>query len=486
MIIKFDLPPGLYKNGTEYESMGRFYEADLWRWFDGAQRPIGGWRPKATGLSGKCRACLTWVDNSNQTRMGIGSNEGLFVVSRSGTVSDITPASWTDGPADAVIGGGYGEGDYGEGTYGTPRPDDTNIIPAFSWSLDTWGAFLVGTFGSRIYEWQLNTATPAAIITNSPTAEAIVVTEERIMLALGSAGDPRAVAWCDAEDNTDWTPSGTNLAGGKRLQTNGSLLAGKRIRGGVLLWTDTDVHRATYEGLPLVYRFERLATGCGAISSGAMVSIGPVAYWMGPDGFWTYDGDIYPLQSDLSDFLFRNINRLQASKVRTMHNSSFGEIWWFYPSSTSVENDRVCVYNYREKHWNDFALSRLSGIDRGVFLYPQAIGNDGVVYEHEVGNAKDGRQPYALSGPVELGNGEREMEVHAIIPDSDAVGDVAVSFTTGDWTLSPDEVFGPFTAADKTDCRFQARRVAAKFTALADKDFRVGDFRFEAKPGAIR
>ena len=66
--------------------------------------------------------------------------------------------------------------------------------------------------GSTIYEWGLDPGAPATPVTGAPTAAAVHVTDERIMLALAADGDPRAVDWCDAENRNDWTPSSTNLA----------------------------------------------------------------------------------------------------------------------------------------------------------------------------------------------------------------------------------------------------------------------------------
>jgi hypothetical protein len=486
VLITLDLPPGLYRNGTNYSSAGRWYEADLIRWYEGAIRPVGGWRARGSGtISGFARACLAWQDNANAAWLGIGTNTHLYVSNRAGTITDITPTGFTAGRANALIGGGYGAGLYGRGTYGTPRADRTNVIPAAVWSLDNYGQELLATMGDDIYTWTpSDPIVDATVLTNAPTAAAILVTEERSVFALGSDGDPRAVDWSDLEDNTDWTPSATNQAGGKRLQTVGRILTGRRIRGGSLIFTDSDVHRATYVGLPLVYSFERLATGCGAISKGCVITVDARAYWMGINGFWSYDGDVLPLQSDIADDLFRNLNTLQASKITAMHNSSFGEVSWLYPSANSVEIDRMVTYNYREGHWNDMAMTRYSGIDRGVFTYPIMVSN--LVYEHEVGTDRDGRVPYAISGPVEIGTGDRTMEVHSIIPDELALGQVACSFSTRDWTLDPVISYGPFNPATETNVRFSGRQVAVRFNADPDIDFRIGRFRFDVKPGAGR
>ena len=48
------IPPGVYKNGTEYQSKGRWNNSNLVRWFEGTMRPVVGWRKRSTNqLTGK-------------------------------------------------------------------------------------------------------------------------------------------------------------------------------------------------------------------------------------------------------------------------------------------------------------------------------------------------------------------------------------------------------------------------------------------------
>jgi hypothetical protein len=488
-LIALEIPPGIYRNGTEYQSRGRFYNADLWRFHEGTSRPIGGWVVRSSAaLQGKARRAVTWISTTNAAWTGIGTHSHLYAVSRSGAVNDITPvSSFTVGRPDALFGGGYGEGLYGAGLYGTPRLGSSSIIPASVWSLDNWGEYLVGTMGETIFEWQLNTSIVAVPITNAPTAEAILVTAERIMLALSADSDPRAVDWCDAEDNTDWTPTATNLAGGTRLQTNGGLKCGRNIQGASLLFTDTDVHKATYVGLPQVYAFERLETGCGVASKGSpVVAANGQVFWFGVNGFWRFNGYVDALPCDVFDYVFSDLNRTQISKVSGWHNSLWGEVWWHYPSAASEEVDRYVFFNYREGHWNIGELDRLCGVDRAPLADPQLVGDDGYVYSHETGDLRDGRQPFVTSGPVELGEGDRTMEVHAYIPDENTLGSLAASFATADYPMDTPQTVAAVTATAKTDLRFSARRVAVTYTGDADADFRAGRVRFDVKAGAGR
>lgn len=487
MFVRFDVPPGIYRQGTAYQAQGRFYDADLIRFYEGTIRPVGGWlEQSSSAVSGKARAITTWLSNANVAWTGIGTHTGLYAMSRNGTVSDITPAGFVAGSADASVGGGYGTSSYGSSFYGTPRLSDTNIIPATVWTLDTFGELLLGTAGDTIYEWDLDVGAPATAVTDAPTAEAVLVTDERIVMALGADGDPRAVAWSDAEDRNEWTPASTNLAGGKRLQTNGKLRCGRRVRGGLLIFTDVDVHVASYIGLPLVYGFERLATGCGIAAKGAVAVVDDRAYWMGVNGFWAFNGYVDVLPCEVADYVFGDINRTQISKVSAWHNSLFGEVWWHYPSAASDENDRYVVFNYREGHWSIGGIVRLSGADRGVLPSPVLMGDDGFVYRHEIGQERAGRQPYLTSGPMEIGEGDTTLEVHGIIPDERTLGDVTVAFSVGDYPNSPSSTVASVPAAAKTDVRFSARRVAAQMVAVADQDFRIGAFRFDVKQGSGR
>lgn len=485
-LIPLKIPAGVFRNGTEYQSAGRYYDSNLVRWFEGTLRPLGGWRKRSSyQMTGSCRGLLTWRDNSGDRWIAAGTHSKLYAMNEAGTLKDITPSGFTSGSADAVSKLGYGYGTYGSFAYGVARPDLGSLTPATTWTMDTWGEYLVGCSDAdgKLYEWQLGFSTPtlAAAITNAPTScAAVMSTAERFIFALGASGNPRLVKWCDQENNTVWTASTTNQAGDFELQTVGSLKCGKRVRGLNLLFTDVDVHASTYIGAPYVYSFEKVGSGCGVISSQAVAAIDTAAMWMSRSGFWVYDGYVKPLTSDVGDYVFKNINYTQASKIYAVHNSKYGEITWFYPSSQSTENDSYVTYNYREGHWAIGSMARTAGTDRGVFTNPLMVSSDGYIYEHEVGFDYGGASVYAETGPIEVGSGEAVMSVRQVIPDENTLGDVVVSFKTRMYPTSDESTFGPYTASQPTDVRFSAKQVKVRYTGNVLSDWRVGVTRLEA------
>jgi hypothetical protein len=485
-LIPLKIPPGVYRNGTEYQSAGRWYDANLVRWYENTLRPIGGWRKKSTtALTGKCRGILTWKTNSGARYIAAGTQSKLYAMDENNVIKEITPTGIASGRADAVSGTGYGYNTYGSFAYGVARPDAGAVAPATTWSLDTWGEYLVACSDTdgKLYEWQLGFATPtlAVAITNAPTGcAALLSTAERFLFALGASSNPRLVKWSDQEDNTTWTAAATNQAGDFELNTVGSLKCGKRVRGINLLFTDVDVHTATYVGLPYVYQFERAGSGCGVISSQAVAAIDSAAIWMSRSGFWIFDGYVKPLPCDVSDYVFTNMNYNQASKVYAVHNSKYGEVWWFYPSSSSNEVDSYVTYNYREGHWNIGTLGRTAGVDRGVYLNPIMVDADGYIYEHEVGYNYDSGTVYAESGPYEIGVGENIMSVRQVIPDEMTLGEVQISFKSRMYPTSVETTHGPYSASQPTDARFSGRQVKIRYTGAVLDDWRVGVTRVDA------
>ena len=492
MLAPLKIPPGVYRNGTNYQAAGRYWDANLVRWYEGTMRPVGGW-VKASGdtFTGSARGMFSWRDNDYDRWLAVGTHSRLYVWN-GGNFYNITPSGYITGRSSSFTGYGYGAANYGAASYGTKRSVGAEL-DATTWSLDNWGEYLVACANSdgKLYEWQNNVGSIAAVITNAPTDNtALIVTPERYLFALGAGGNPRLVQWSDQEDNTVWTPSGTNTAGSLELQTNGRILAAKRVRGQVLILTETDAHVMNYLGPPLVYGQEKVGSFCGLIGPQAVAVIEGGAVWMSDKSFFLFNGQLQPLPCSVGDYVFTDINLDQVAKIYSGHNSAFGEVWWFYPSADSNECDRYIIWNYRENHWAIGALARTCWTDSGVFTNPLAVGTDGYLYEHENGWTDNGTPitstRYAESGPVELSTGDRFMAVRQILPDEKSQGQVKLTFYTKPTPESSSTTYGPYTMQPYTNARFTGRQVAMRVVGNADADWRVGTIRLDAVPGSGR
>lgn len=489
-LIPLALPPGVYRNGTEFQASNRWRDASLVRWVEGTMRPVGGWEDRLTLGTTAPRALIAWQDLGGDRYIAGGFHDALMVASASGTVTDITPTDLTAGDLDATVNTGYGGGFYGAGFYGTTRADTGNYGEATTWSLDNWGERLAAcsTADGRILEWDLNVANNAAPVTNAPTGNlGLFVSEERFLFALGAGGNPRKVAWCDREDNTTWAAAATNEAGDQELQTSGQIMLGIRTRGQSLILTDLDAHSVTYIGGQFVHGFQRVGSSCGVISRKAAAAVDAGVFWMGQRGFFTYQGGaVAEIPCDVGDYVFNDINPAQASKSFAVSNQQFGEIWWFYPSGASNENDRYVVFNHKEGHWAIGELGRTAGVDRGVFRRPIWCDTSGVAYNHESGLNYGGADIYAESGPISLGSGDQVMRATMLIPDELTQGDTTATFKTRFHPNDTERSYGPYSMANPTSVRFTGRQVRMRIDGSVLADWRVGVPRLEATPGGRR
>ena len=138
-LIPFQLPPGVSRNGTKYETQGRWYDSNLIRWVEGVMQPIGGWAKFSTSaLTNKVRKLFAWRTNGGARWLAVATASKLLMTHADGTNYDVTPVGLSVGSDDAVEQLGYGGGNMGAGTYGTPRAGGT-FIPPMTWHLDNWG-----------------------------------------------------------------------------------------------------------------------------------------------------------------------------------------------------------------------------------------------------------------------------------------------------------------------------------------------------------
>ncbi len=381
--IPLNIPPGIYKNGTNLQSSGRWSDAHLVRFHEGTIQPHKGWRNRSDNPTPyPVRGLIGWKSNDGSRYIAGGTYEKLYVWQPNGDIFDITPSGFGTGQVNSNALVGYGSGLYDTSTYGTARSlnqqNTNNIVlqPSTAWTMSNWGQNLIvnSPDDGKVYEWSLSTSTNAALLSNAPTSvRAICVDDQRFLWAFQS----REVYWSDQENNNVWTSTATNQAGQITLQTSGRIVNAEKIRGGILILTTDDAHATQYIGQPFIHSIQRVGTGCGIISSMASVSLDIGVIWMSDLGFFRYSGgQVQEIPCEVSDFVFNNINTSQKSKACAVSNNAYNEVIFFYPSGSNLENDSYVSWNYMSNTWTIGSIGRSSAIDVGTFALPVYVASE--------------------------------------------------------------------------------------------------------------
>jgi hypothetical protein len=413
------------------------------------------------------------------------------------------------------------------------------------WSLDNLGNKLIATInGGETFEWNSNptdaNSTRATIISGAPTASAftLVSTPDRHLIFFGtettigtkSTKDEMFVRFSSQEDINTYAPSATNTAGTQRLADGSKIMGAIRGRDAIYIWTDTALFIMRFVGPPFTFSFQQVGTNCGLIGQNAAVEVDGAAYWMSENGFFRYTGKLESLPCLVEDFVFDDINTTPKQHINAGLNNLFGEIMWFYPSSSSETVNRMVAYNYLDSSperpvWTSGTLARSAWQDSAVFGKPHATeydssgttattdtnyvyGNsDGTstYYEHETGlnQVKEGLTT-AITASIEsgdfdigtqglAGDGEFMMKIRRIIPDFLAqTGNTRVTLNLRDFPndTQASSSLGPFTitsGTQKIDTRARARSISLKIDNTSTGQFwKVGTFRIDYQPDGRR
>ena len=405
------------------------------------------------------------------------------------------------------------------------------VLEASSWMFDLWGDNLVGlsTADGKIYTWDPTTTgatgVDAAVITDAPiNNSAILVSKQRHMFALGAGGNVKKILWSDAESigtPANWAASATNQAGSFEIDSSGEIRAGKTVGDRILVWTSTDLHAVDFVGMPYVYGRKKIGDACGSISNRSMIAVGDKAFWMSHGGFFQYQGSVQPLKCDVQDHIFKDINRVQDSKIYASINPEFFEVTWWYASSDSDEILKYATYNYAEGWWSVGELCRTAFAtgSPGVYDNPIGISDDGTVYEHEIGVSTSGRTTSQVATTnaevsdfdrnlvtgtsatndvglcfaetvMEIGDGENIANVTQLVTDTVGVGDNGLRFKfktsyTPNGTESTSSNYNLATDG-YTDVREQGRQFTYRVESGFDQYWELGSIRAEVSPGGRR
>lgn len=173
--------------------------------------------------------------------------------------------------------------------------------------------------------------------------------------------------------------------------SNDKVIYGSEIRGGVnsptlLFWTMTTVVRLINTGAnALDFQRDVLSRKSSILSSRCVVEHKGIFYWIGSEGFYTFNGIEVDHDNPLSlNYFFNNIDMSRRQQVWGQRNERYKEIWWFYPEKANApfrdntipvgENSRALIYNIRDNTWYDTAISRSAGIYSGDFGFMSSVG----------------------------------------------------------------------------------------------------------------
>ena len=362
----------------------------------------------------------------------------------------------TTGQIIAVPQTGWGAGTWGGGTWGNGV---ASTEPLRLWSQANFGEDLIfAVRGGGIYYWDASGSVFVRGValsslggaSNTPTTQNLILVSDinRFVFAFGAnefgsaTVNPMLVRWSDQGSAVDWTPAATSQAGFLTLSRGAEIIAAEQARQEVLVWTDAALYSMQYVGAPVVWSAQLVGSNISIASQNSVAFANGVAYWMGKDKFYKYDGRTQPLRCDIKRHIFNDLNNLQYDQFFAGTNEAYHEIWWFYCSTGETEIDRYAIYNYLEDTWYYGSLKRTAWLDSGLRNFPLAATYSNNLVNHEDGiddnevGANTAITATISSSQFDLSEDNRFSLINRVLPDMTFEGSTSAQ-PAATFTLQP-------------------------------------------------
>jgi hypothetical protein len=402
----------------------------------------------AVSLGGNITASI--LNAEHQITSVVNANSYKITVSATANSSDTgNGGSGVDGVyqinvgLDSAVGGnGWGAGGYGGvnadlSTFGWGDAAASGTTAQLRlWSHDNFGEdLLINPRDGGIFYWDKSDGlgNKAVLLSSESGASDVPTVAKQIMVSdidrhiivfgantLGTTTqDPLLIRFGSQESLIDFTPTATNTAGDLRLSSGSTFVQAVETRQQILVFTDRSLFSMRFIGPPFTFGLQELSKSITIISPKSAIAVEDSVFWMGIDTFYIYTGgQTTQLPCTVRDKVFLDFNSSQGDKVFGAVNTQWTEVWWFYPSANSDENDKYVIYNYSNKTWYYGTLSRTAWHDRGIRRFPIAASSS-YLFEHENGNDDDGSAMTASveSSQIDIGDGYNFSFIKQLIPD---------------------------------------------------------------------
>ena len=340
----------------------------------------------------------------------------------------------------SITGDGWNAGTWGRGTWNSATTPTVESVLRL-WTHDNFGEdIIINIYNGGLYYYDSSAGlTNRAIVLSlvsgavSPPSVATKVLVSDVDLHVIAFGcdseddpgtqDPLLIRFSDQRNALDWKATVDNTAGDLKISSGSKIITAIETKREILVFTDTSIYSMQFIGPPDTFGITIVSEGISIRSPNSAVAIEDNVFWMGNNEFYVYNGAVQKVPCTLRDFVFSDFNTLQSENVFAGVNSSFSEVWWFYPSSSSNEIDKYVIYNYQQQIWYYGSLNRTAWLDRGVNELPTAASPDYYLYNHETGDDDGSTDPVTAitahieSSQMDIGEGDQFSFINRIIPD---------------------------------------------------------------------
>ena len=304
--------------------------------------PIAGFTSYSSALNGVCQGAYAGIDNGGNNYIFSGTATDLFLL-QSGlpTFSNVSKSA----------------------SVYTIAADDV-------WKFTQFGQIILATdFTNAIQSYTLLSSVKFAdLAAAAPKARYITTVKDFVMVANTTdptfGAQPQRVWWSAINDATNWPTPGSLTAAQVQSDYQDILgdqgwcqgIVGNLGTADVAIFFERAIWRGIYVGSPAIFSFQPAEGVRGTPAPNSIVQIGAIVYYLGEDGFYSFDGsNSTPIGSlKVDKWFYSNLNQQYRYKISGAVDPINKLVFWSYPSSNSTNGicDSMIIYNWALGRWS--------------------------------------------------------------------------------------------------------------------------------------
>lgn len=225
------------------------------------------------------------------------------------------------------------------------------------WGVQFGNRLIVGNVTDATQYIEIDAGTNFAALPNAPSGRCGTVIGDYVMIGSLST-DANAVHWSGTNDTEAWT-IGTAGSDTQSFADGGWVVGFGGGEAGYILQESVIRRTIVSPNTDFVFEFEKIEEERGAISPGAIVTVGALTFFLAEDGFYALSGTAStPISATkVSKYFFDNVDQDKLWGVQGAFDSLGRRVLWPYSSTDNVGdyNDRMLCYSLET---NDFTEIR--------------------------------------------------------------------------------------------------------------------------------
>lgn len=250
------------------------------------------------------------------------------------------------------------------------KPGGYTTPDELQWRWEYFNGLAIATnYFDPIQKWTLGASTAFADLGGSPPkARYMAAVRGFLMLAGTNDGtfgqQPQRVWWSGAGNPEHWPTPGT-AAAAQALSSYNDLtgsggwnqgIVGKLGNADAAIFQEHAVYRVVFSGPPNVFDFLPAEGVKGCPAPGSIVQVGGLAFYLGEDGFYAFDGArSTPIGVDQVDkYFYADLDQEHLARICATVDPINKIVFWAYPGRGNVDGipNHVLAYRWDLQRWS--------------------------------------------------------------------------------------------------------------------------------------